>query len=283
MDLSYKKAYCPERLREPQRIYAFTTENIAGYFPDVVEGRKKILTVAASGDHLINSALLGATDITAFDRNSAALYWSELKLVGLGNLELKDYLDFFNETLNYEIYKTLSDKLTDKARSFFDRKFNFYDNNGRKIRNHISIFFETTNRPAEELNLYLKNDSYKKAQSVLPNTSVKLMHSCINDIPQNIGEEKFDSMIISNILDYMCNDGWTEPVEIIKKFEKCCKTIQCTYDYAGRNETDVQGTFEELCKKYSGHNVRLKKIPTAWQNASREFKSDRVITLDYPQ
>ena len=50
-------------------IYLFTTENIKGYMDELDLTNKKIITVTASSDHIINAILKGATKILTFDIN----------------------------------------------------------------------------------------------------------------------------------------------------------------------------------------------------------------------
>ena len=99
------------------KIYSFTTENIAGYFEYLNLENKTILTVAGSGDHIINAFFKGAKKVYGFDINYLALIYTELKLVAMQNLGYKEFLNFFmiNEennirknknALNYKIYIT---------------------------------------------------------------------------------------------------------------------------------------------------------------------------------
>ena len=61
------------------QIYSFTTENIAGYFEYLDFTNKNVLTVAASGDHIINAFYKGAEEVYGFDINYLALIFTELK------------------------------------------------------------------------------------------------------------------------------------------------------------------------------------------------------------
>ena len=97
-------------------IYSFTTENISGYFDYLNFFNKDILTVAASGDHIINAFYKGAKEVYGFDINYLALVFTELKLVALQNLEFEEFLKFFmineeddvkksRKVLDYDIYE----------------------------------------------------------------------------------------------------------------------------------------------------------------------------------
>ena len=72
----------------------FTTENIAGYYKYLDFSNKNVLTVSASGDHIINAFYKGAQQVCGFDINYLSLLYTELKLVALLNLEYKEFLQF---------------------------------------------------------------------------------------------------------------------------------------------------------------------------------------------
>ena len=92
-------------------IYPFTSENIAGYMEDLDLTDKKIITVTASSDHILNAIAQGATDITTFDINPETRYYMELKLEGVQQLEYEDFLKLFlfdnPMSLNKEIIMSL--------------------------------------------------------------------------------------------------------------------------------------------------------------------------------
>ena len=62
-----------------EKIYPFTTENIAGYIKEMDVKDKSVLTVGSSSDQVFNSLLLGAKDVTLFDINESAPLFYELK------------------------------------------------------------------------------------------------------------------------------------------------------------------------------------------------------------
>ena len=98
------------------QIYSFTTENIAGYYKYLDFSNKNVLTVSASGDHIINAFYKGAQQVCGFDINYLSLLYTELKLVALLNLEYKEFLQFFmindkndlnknKNAFDYKLYK----------------------------------------------------------------------------------------------------------------------------------------------------------------------------------
>lgn len=55
-----------------QKIYPFTTENIAGYITQLDIKNKSVLTVGSSSDQVFNCLLLEAKEVTLFDINATA-------------------------------------------------------------------------------------------------------------------------------------------------------------------------------------------------------------------
>ena len=62
-----------------QRLYPFTTENIAGYIDKFNLKGKSLLTVGSSADQVINAIYKGSKDITLYDVNIFAKYYYYLK------------------------------------------------------------------------------------------------------------------------------------------------------------------------------------------------------------
>ena len=76
-------------------VYTFTTENLESYFIEMNLEDRKCLTVASSGDQLINLALMGAKKIDCFDYNRITYYIVKLKLAALQDLTYQEFIDYF--------------------------------------------------------------------------------------------------------------------------------------------------------------------------------------------
>lgn len=77
-------------------IYRFTNEKINEY-QKYLENRKKVLTVTASGDHILNSVLAGTKEIDSYDISRFPRYFFELKKAAILSLSKEEYLQFFVE------------------------------------------------------------------------------------------------------------------------------------------------------------------------------------------
>ena len=202
---------CPVNRRKYEftQIYSFTTENIAGYFQQLDFNNKNVLTVAASGDHIINAFYKGAKNVIGFDINDLALKYTELKLVALEKLEYEEFLQFFmiNErSLDYEVYQSkLKQHLNNGTQEAWDNLYKQFNNNGYELRNS-SVFNNKydNNEIKIKSNLYLKNEQeYIKARKSIK--TVKLINADFRDIMlENLNfQGECDIILMSNISDYL--------------------------------------------------------------------------------
>ena len=80
---------------EFSKIYLMTTENIKGYLEKWFLEDKDVLTVAGSGDQMLNAYLLGAKNVTCFDINPLAFCQVKLKKAAVCTLKYEEYVEFF--------------------------------------------------------------------------------------------------------------------------------------------------------------------------------------------
>jgi hypothetical protein len=84
--------------------FDFTNENVAAYMPHLARGAKSGLVVAASGDHVINAAMNGVRDITAFDIDKYALKYTQKKLNDISLLSYNEFIQKYQPYF-YEVGK----------------------------------------------------------------------------------------------------------------------------------------------------------------------------------
>lgn len=240
------------------QIYSFTTENIAGYFEHLNFADKNILTVSASGDHIINAFYKGAKTVIGFDINYLALIFTELKLVALEQLEYKEFLQFFmiNENnnidknknaLDYEIYtKRLKKNLSKNVSEYWNMIYKNFNNNGYELRNSYIFNNKYDNNNIKiNSNLYLKSEfDYNIAKEKIRKKEIILINSNYKDINchdlPNLAS--YDIILMSNISDYikdlynMSSNYLEEYIkEIINKFKNQKNQIVCAYLYNIQN------------------------------------------------
>jgi hypothetical protein len=234
------------------QIYSFTTENIAGYFEYIDFANKKILTVSASGDHIINAFYKGAESVIAFDINYLALIFTELKLVALEQLEYEEFLQFFmiNEknnivknknALNYAIYKDkLKKYLSKNVVKNWDMIYQTFNNDGYKLRNSYIFNNKYDNNDIKiNSNLYLKSKiDYNIAKEKIREKEIMLINSNYKDINYHDlpNLANCDIILMSNISDYiknLYNKNYLEEYikEITYNFKMQNNKIVCAYLY----------------------------------------------------
>lgn len=241
------------------QIYSFTTENIAGYFKHLQFTNKNILTVAASGDHIINAFYQDAKQVYGFDINYLALIFTELKLVALQNLQYKEFLQFFmindkddikknKNALNYAIYTNKLRKYLSKCSAEnWDILYKKFNNNGYDLRNSYIFNNKYDNNNVKlNSNLYLKSElDYNIAKQRIDEKEIILINSNYKDINYHDLSNIADCGIIlmSNISDYIKdlyseNSSYLEQYikDIIQNFKNKTNQIVCAYLY------DIQNT-----------------------------------------
>ena len=152
-----------------KNVYPFTTENIAGYIERLDLKDKSVLTVGSSGDQAFNALLLGANRIVLYDINPNTYGFLKLK---------KDLI------------------LDSKREELYDRVIN-----EPSIPQTEELFSEID---LQHMNLYLKDDeSYQKLKKLLEKKNIEFIEGDIFEMDKSLGNETFDRMIFSNILQYI--------------------------------------------------------------------------------
>lgn len=197
--------------KEFSSIYTFTTENIAGYIDYFDLNDKSLLTVGSSGDQILNAYLKGCRDITLFDLNEFAHYYTNLKIAAIATLDYKEFQTFFfkrglEEYHNpgmfskdlYEKIKPILRKNDYESDLFFDEIINNYK--PVQIRERLFDDSEYRNDAIKCFNEYLKNEeNYNKLKSIIEGISFKYING---DIFTTKLTKKYDNIFLSNICTY---------------------------------------------------------------------------------
>jgi hypothetical protein len=200
------------RFKSKPQLYAFTTENIGGYFPLLDLQGKSVLTVTSSGDHIINAFMFGANNVTGFDINDLAKDFAELKIRALQNLNFEQFRKFFlreseegrdnPNALDYKVYQMLRDSLSEQGAESFDALYARFNQKGDLIR-QSDIFNNQYDANTLKLrcNPYLqKEEDYEKTKRALAKR-LSLVTCGIEEVSRKL-EGMFDVILLSNIADY---------------------------------------------------------------------------------
>lgn len=195
------------------KLYAFTTENIKGYYEQMIFKDKKVLTVCSSGDHILNAILLGSKEITCFDINIFSKYYLYLKIAAVKALDYKNFIKFFmiddakgninKYALDFNEYLQITTYLNDDIKYFWDQIYlnNNYD--GYIIRNSNLFNNKHDNSNLKVMsNIYLNESNYNKLKSLIDEVTITFIHSSINDLSSNINNN-YDVILLSNIFDHL--------------------------------------------------------------------------------
>lgn len=192
---------------ELSKIYLMTTENIKAFLQQYDLCDKDILTVAGSGDQMLNAYLMGARNVTCFDINPLAFYQVKLKKAAVCALSYQEFLEFFfhdyNKVFDRNLFDKISKKLDDDTVDFFNSLFNKYDSN--QIINKIYYRFTPDLKQMQRMNSYLDLDNYNKLSSILENKDVSFIHSNITELKNKIMTNTYDMILFSNISDSIEN------------------------------------------------------------------------------
>lgn len=196
-------------------LYPFTTENISGYLKQLNIEDKEMLTVCASGDHVLNMILKGAKTIDYFDINPFVQKYLNLKIAAIKTLTKEEYLEYFcynkyptifsnNENaMNIKLYWKISKELDQNTRDFWDRLY--LENKGIDIRKSC-LFCKDENRSIilEKTNDYLTDGGYYKLKDILGDKKIEMNYfNCNIKELHNYLEKRYDYIFLSNISQYL--------------------------------------------------------------------------------
>jgi hypothetical protein len=181
-------------------IFRVTNERInTKEYIDVLKDKKKVLSVIASGDQILNSILFGSKEIFGYDISLFPKYYLKLKIAAIESLSLKDYKEFFygRRALNKDMYKTVSTKLDDRNKAFWDALIK----KGKKNIALTDLFCTDMSsiNVASENNPYMDEENYKDLKSKIKNINLRLMNADIYGYREEM-KESFDLVNLSSIL-----------------------------------------------------------------------------------
>lgn len=190
-----------------EHIYPWTNENLRDFFDMFDVKEKKVLCPTSSGDHFLNLALEGATDITCFDINRLSKYYQELKITLIKRL---DYSDFENILFSNDVYTCLITYFSNNDVQFKkDLKESVYEFWSNVVKQYEinSIMSHDVQVDAYWNNKYLFNEkNYYQLKNKLKTVKLRYLDCDIKNL-NKITHEKYDYIFTSNIFYYLMKDG----------------------------------------------------------------------------
>lgn len=205
---------------EYSKIYQNTSENIRAYTPFLVGNYQTALLPTASGDHQLEAMLDEIMDITCYDTNRLARYFTELKFSAIKNLTKNEFIRFmYEDMLNQEIFEFLKNNLDNDIAIFWKELFNhcdirsirnnlfrkmgIYDSNGNVINNT-----EFSRYCVENFTRYLDDSNYKVVQDRLQKAKIEYIKSDLLDLKDSL-TKNYDLINLTNIYEYVNNEIFT--------------------------------------------------------------------------
>lgn len=184
------------------KVYMHTTENIKDFLSCFDLNKKRVLTVAGSGDQLLNAYALGATLVDTFDINPLAKCAVDLKISALKCLSYEEFIHFFfsnfPEFFSEGLYAKIYPLLNQDTKVLFDTFFQKFG-----VKDSIKKLYYQMNpslKKMKQMNLYLEEYYYYVLKENLKNKGVNFIESSIQDLRANI-TTSYDMMLFSNISD----------------------------------------------------------------------------------
>lgn len=234
-------------------LYAFGTEDMAGYYPEFGQP-KTFLTVGASGDQLLNAIKLGATKIDVFDLNRLDKRQCELKVSSAKVLSAEELWKYFN-SLDEDLFNRFVHKMKEEDRIYWESLYEFIGFRGLdKLYPYIKI-------PKElyfKINPYLERKGYEEFQERLENAEINYYDSDLYSLPELLKDNTYDAMNFSNIYEYLNYGRNTNYENALKYYQFIMEkmyprlnqdgTIMAAYMYAFNK--NAKKRFDELSIEY---------------------------------
>ena len=248
-------------------IYRCTNEMInCKEYINILKNKKRILSVIASGDQIINSILLGSNDIVGYDISRFPKYYLYLKIAGIKKLEKEEFLNYFvgsyyKSLMNTDTYDKLRDELPDKCRIFWDGLYDAFE--PYDINESLLLCNEPFSKEILTIrNLYLQDDNYRKTRIKLDNINLTLYDNNIFKLINcNIG--KFDLINLSSIIHYP-KDNFGSIEVGLKKYREFLEELPLNIDGEALSYLYSIDTFWNyrglIDKYYSGDKFRVEPI-----------------------
>lgn len=210
-------------------VYKVTNERMRDYHK-YLKNRKRILSVIASGDQILNSILDGTREVDAFDISVYPKYFMFLKIAAIKSLSREEYIDFFYESTDTsekydEMYDKIREHLKGEVKVFWDSLFDFFD--WFDIYNSTLFSSEPYSTSyAVCQNKYLDNEEeYNKLRRVIDDVVIRTYDGNILDMYFDVS---YDLVYLSNIIYYSDVNKYKNMLE---KFKLNKDGIVLTYFY----------------------------------------------------
>jgi len=240
-------------------VYVRTNELLTDYYPYFQFADGNVLTVASSGDHILQAVCDGATCIDAFDNNRIQLYVARLKIAAVKVLTAEKNIDFFS-SFNYEefflfrTYEMLRDYLSDEDRFFWDSlyKTGIFSSNINNLIipewliNHSDSF-------------YTDVENYYNVRKKLDKVTINFYHSTLHEILDLVSGQKYDAIFLSNVYDYLNQSQKESFYKFISEFNKSLTSIGLMAVYTSPYSSIYEKCYYTGQEKFENRKIYIYK------------------------
>lgn len=246
------------------KIYMHTTENIKDFLKCFDLNEKSVLSVAGSGDQLLNAYALGATSVDIFDINPLAKCAVDLKVSAAKSLSYEEFIHFFfssfPEFFSEELYAKIYSLLDQDTKLLFDTFFQKFG-----VKDSIKKLYYQMNPSLEkmqQMNLYLEEYYYYVLKERLKNKKINFIESPIQELKENINNSH-DVMMFSNISDSI-NRIYSE--DALKNYLRLIHSLTKKLNKGGVIETGyIYGNYPSVKSK---------------SDFTTDYKREKYFTID---
>lgn len=274
------------------KMYSMTTENISGFLNNLDLKDKNVLTVAGSGDQRINAYMLGAKNVTCFDINPLTKLQLNLKDTTLKNVNYEKFINFFGiysgkygsyyKYLDKEIFKEIKNNLDEDTYNFF----NYIINDNQNIGSHeIYQNFDNNLDLLQRMNNYLTKDSFDVAKIIMNKKKIDFIESDIKTLPNKLGNNKYDVILLSNISDYIHLmyenkplSSYRDLIDSLIEHLNLYGTIQVGYIYSNYHKGNDTSNFkykDQRIKYFPTNQFHTIQVDSYYNNDQK----DKIITF----
>ncbi len=176
------------------KIFYKTNEDLVDAYLDVDFDNKKVLSVLASGDHVLTSDFLDAKRTDSFDMNRLPLYYYYLRIWSI------EYMN--------ELYPKVLD-----GNSWLRELLEYVEPRNEQENNAFKFFRQNLSVNTEISNLFYDVDAqpigstlFSKPEELIDIINPELSFRLINLFDNNAMENNYDIILISNILELTKRD-----------------------------------------------------------------------------
>lgn len=182
-------------------VYLFTNENVADYINRFDMRGKRILSVAAGGDHAFECLLSGASFVDMFDVNYAQKVIVELKSHMIKSLPYEDFMDFFFDKKHFFDKKIIAPLWKNFSREL-SLYMDWYYCMGECAPRRMFVYGKSMNPGYDKDKIsYLScSEKYAELSNRIPRV-FNFAHRNISDLA-GYYNQKYDFILLSNIFDY---------------------------------------------------------------------------------